>query len=96
MSAVCAHSIKKPIVLRPKKIHYSSNRTTLSSGFIPAFAVSNLARRPFPIPLKCSSNLSFEPVFEQPLQVIGFRQTFVTKPFIEGMAFLPSLATLLH
>jgi hypothetical protein len=27
MSAVCAHSIKKPIELRLEKIHYLSNRT---------------------------------------------------------------------
>ena len=96
MSAVCALSIKKPIVLRPKKIYYSSNRTTLGCGFVPAFAVSNLVRRCFPIPVKCSSNLSFEPVFEHPLQAISFRQMSVTKPFIERMAVLPSLATLLH
>ena len=96
MSAVCAHSIKKPIVLRPKKIYYSSNRTTLGCGFVPAFAVSNLVRRCFPILLNCSSNLSFEPVFEHPKQALCFRQMFVTKPFIQGMAFLPSLATFLH
>ena len=96
MSAVCAHSIKKPIVLRPKKIYYSSNRTTLGRGFVPAFAVSNLVRRCFPILLNCSSNLSFEPVFEHRPQVLSFRQMSVTKPFIERMAVLPSLATLLH
>jgi hypothetical protein len=96
MCAVCAHPIKKPIVLRPEKIYYSSNRTTLGCGFIPAFAVSNLVRRFFPIPLKCCSDLSFEPVFEHPLHVNSFRQMSVTKPFIERMAFLPSLATLLH
>src|ERR1700686_3915431 len=96
MSAVCAHSIKKPIVLRPKKIYYSGNRTTLGGGFVPAFAVSNLVRRCFPILLNCSSNFSFEPVFEHRPQGLSFRQMSVTQPFIERMAVRPSLATLLH